>query len=96
MAKNDIYYNMENMDELNELLEFIKDASKARAYNLGYNIIRSNRDAALEADVPYDDKIKTLDVMIDFFTGTEEYEKCAYLHSLKLEIIKNKDEQANS
>ena len=27
MAKNDIYYNMENMDELNELLEFIKDAT---------------------------------------------------------------------
>ena len=87
---------MEHMDELNELLEFIKDASKAKAYNLGYNIIRSNREAALEADVPYDDKIKTLDVMIDFFTGTEEYEKCAYLHSLKLEITNTKNEKADS
>jgi hypothetical protein len=85
---------MENMEELNELLDFIKDASKASAYNLGYNILCINKKAAVEADVPIHDKIKTLDVMIDFFTNTEEYEKCAYLHSLKMEIIKSENENS--
>jgi hypothetical protein len=82
---------MENMDELNELLDFIKDAGKVHAYNLSYNVLKTSKESALDARVPFEDKIKALDVLIEFFTDTEEYEKCAYLHSLKLEIIEKEN-----
>jgi hypothetical protein len=87
---------MENIDELNELLDFLKESSKSTAYNLAYNILTSNKESALVADVPTSDKIKTIEEMILFFTGTEEYEKCAYLYSLKLEIINNENGKINS
>ena len=34
--------------------------------------------------------------MIEFFTGKEEYEKCAFLHELKMEIIDKTNGQSSS
>lgn len=84
------------MEEMSDILEFLKETSREKAYNIGFKILNDFREDAMAADVPAEAKLKTLSEMIEFFTGKEEYEKCAFLHELKMEIIDKTNGQSSS
>lgn len=79
------------MESMEESRDFLGNISQTEAYNIAFNMLKGSEYQAINSDVDIEYKIKTIELMIEFFTEIEEYEKCAYLHSLKLEITKNKN-----
>lgn len=76
------------MDDVNEFITVLKEVSKERFFNTGYDLLLNFRQEAIDAPTDYRIKIKTIDNMLSFFEGKEEYEKCAYLIEVKKDILK--------
>ena len=78
---------MDNVNEINGLLAFLKEVNRERFFNTGYELLLNFRKEALDAPTEVEVKIRTIDNMINFFEAKEEYEKCAYLLDVKKEIL---------
>jgi hypothetical protein len=78
---------MDNVNEINGLLAFLKEVNRERFFNTGYDLLLNFRKESLDAPTEVEVKIRTIDNMINFFEAKEEYEKCAYLLDVKKEIL---------
>ena len=93
-------YNIEKLDEgiknflFNISLQNPKDISKwiEKANNISLELFKKNESYVNEYvetnDMTSDDKIKDIDMMIDYFEEREQYEDCALLMKIKQKIIK--------
>jgi hypothetical protein len=76
------------MDEVNDFVAILKELSKERFFNTGYDLLLNFRQDAIDAPTDPKIKVRTIDNMISFFEQKEEYEKCAYLIEVKKDILK--------
>ena len=93
-------YNIEKLDEgiknflFNISLQNPKDISKwiEKANNISLELFKKNESYVNEYvetnDMTSDDKIKDIDMMIDYFEEREKYEDCALLVKIKEKIKK--------
>ena len=93
-------YNIEKLDEgiknflFNISLQNPKDISKwiEKANNISLELFKKNESYVNEYvetnDMTSDDKIKDIDMMIDYFEEREKYEDCALLVKIKQKIKK--------
>ena len=93
-------YNIEKLDEgiknflFNISLQNPKDISKwiEKANNISLELFKKNESYVNEYvetnDMTSDDKIKDIDMMIDYFEEREKYEDCAILMKIKQRIEK--------
>ena len=93
-------YNIEKLDEgiknflFNISLQNPKDISKwiEKANNISLELFKKNESYVNEYvetnDMTSDDKIKDIDMMIDYFEEREKYEDCALLMKIKQRIAK--------
>ena len=95
-------YNIEKLDEgiknflFNISLQNPKDISKwiEKANNISLELFKKNESYVNEYvetnDMTSDDKIKDIDMMIDYFEEREKYEDCALLVKVKKKVEKRK------
>ena len=95
-------YNIEKLDEgiknflFNISLQNPKDISKwiEKANNISLELFKKNESYVNEYvetnDMTSDDKIKDIDMMIDYFEEREQYEDCALLMKIKKRIKQRK------
>lgn len=65
-------------DNIGNLIEGSKDTMM----NMIYTAIINNEQDALNSNTPSDEKLKALISVLQYFEGTEEYEKCYNLKKI--------------
>ena len=80
---------MAESEKIEEFSQHLDDLYSVQSRKL-YRIIEETGETAFSKQGPLHKYRKTalLDKLIEYFVGTEEYEKCAYLNKIKEKISK--------
>lgn len=87
-GKQNINLNNRGMrdEELVQAMLALRDADPESFFDLVFNAMKINRDAAINDKADKEQKLKALQTVLDFFEGTEAYERCGFIHDMMKEI----------
>tara|TARA_R100000030_G_C3171882_1_gene103544 strand:+ start:20 stop:289 length:270 start_codon:yes stop_codon:yes gene_type:complete len=82
-----------NEEFLRSLLLTLEQNNFEEYMNLTYYVIMQSPSVILKRNLPLESKIESIDKLIKYFEGTEEYERCTNLQKLKTFLYINNPEE---